>query len=123
MTLRTISTVVAAAAALVLGACAEDAETRYAHNMRYAYVTPWTRLSAADRSEIVRLVGIATGQEIRGICRCRPDSTEISVFTSIPDAPRWTRFSIEKHSNRWQIMSVDNNFSSAMATAMLSAQP
>jgi hypothetical protein len=91
--------------------------------MRYAYVTPWTHLSAADRREIVRLVSAATGQKIQGICSCRPNSVEISVFTSIPDAPRWVLFRLEKHANRWQIMSVDNNFSSAMGTAMLSAQP
>jgi hypothetical protein len=109
---------------LAVGGCAEDAEERYAHNLRQAYVTAWTRLSAADRSEIVRLVSAATGQRIQGICSCTPNSKEISVFTSFPEgSPRWTLFLLEKHGNRWQIMSKDSDFSSAMATAMLSYPP
>jgi hypothetical protein len=92
--------------------------------MRQAYVTPWTHLSAADRSEIIRLVSAATALRIQGVCSCTPNSKEISVFTSFPEgAPRWTLFLLEKHANRWQIMSRDDDFSSAMATAMLSAQP
>jgi hypothetical protein len=124
MTLCTISMVVVAAAVLTLSACAEDAETRYAHNMRYAYVAPRTHLSVDDRSEIIRLVSAATGKRIQGICRCTPNSTEISVFTDFAEgAPRWTLFTLEKHSNRWQIISRDDDFSSAMATAMLSYPP
>src|SRR5688572_12511178 len=117
MTLCTISMVVAAAAALSLSACAEHVATTYAYNMRYAYVAPWTHLSAADRSEIIRLVSAATAKRIKGICRCTPNSSEISVFTDFPEGtPRWTSFTLEKHSNRWQIISRDDDFSSAMAT-------
>src|SRR5436305_7718081 len=108
MTLRAIAIVVTAAT-LVLSACAEDAATRYAYNMRYAYVAPWTHLSAADRSEIIRLVSAATGKRIKGICRCTPNSAEISVFTDFAEAaPRWTLFTLQKHSNRWQITSRDD---------------
>jgi hypothetical protein len=124
MTLRAILVVVVAAAAVSLTACAEDAATRYAYNMRYAYVAPWTHLSAADRSEIIRLVSVATGKRIKGICRCTPNSAEISVFTDFAEAaPRWTLFTLQKHSNRWQITSRDDDFSSGMATAMLSYPP
>jgi hypothetical protein len=92
--------------------------------MRQAYVAPRTHLSAADRSEIIRLVSAATGKRIQGICRCAPNSTEISVFTDFPEgAPRWTLFTLEKHSNRWQITSRDDDYSSAIATAMLSYPP
>jgi|GEM_PF-6919485 len=50
---------------LAVGGCAENAEDTYARNMRYAYVTPWTHLSAADRREIVRLASAATGKNSR----------------------------------------------------------
>jgi hypothetical protein len=109
---------------LALHGCAEDAKDRYARNMRQAYVTPWTRLSAADRSEIVRLVSAATAKRIQGICNCTPNSTEISVFTSFPEAgPRWTLFTFAKRANRWQLLAKDDDFSPAMATAMLSYPP
>jgi hypothetical protein len=108
---------------LAAGGCAED---RYAHNMRQAYVTPWTHISAADRSEMVRLVSAATDQGVQGITKSASNSKQISVFTGftgagagVGDRFRWNEFVMEKHSNRWQIVS-QHDTSPAVATALLS---
>ena len=94
------------------GGCAED---RYAYNLRRAYVTPWTHLSPADQSEIVRLVSGATEQGIQAISTCRSRSEQIFVFTGFSEAGygigerfRWHEFVLEKHSGRWQIVSHDS---------------
>jgi hypothetical protein len=94
------------------GGCAED---RYAYNLRRAYVTPWTHLSPADQSEIVRVVSAATEQGIQAISTCKSSSVQITVFTGFSGAGdgfgerfRWHEFVLEKHSNRWQIVSQDS---------------
>jgi hypothetical protein len=111
---------------LAVTGCAED---RYAYNMRRAYVTPWTHLSPADRSEIVRLVTAATEQGIQGISKGRSNSKQISVFTGFSGAEagvgerfRWHEFVLEKHSNRWHIVSQQST-SPSVGSMLLSYPP
>jgi hypothetical protein len=111
---------------LVLSACAED---RYAHNMRQAYVTRWTHLSAADRSEIVRIVSAQTEQGIQGITKGRVHPQQISVFTGFSEAGagvgerfRWHEFVLEKKANHWHIVS-QTDISPALGTMFLSYPP
>jgi hypothetical protein len=96
---------------LAVSGCAEDL---YAYNMRRASVTPWTQLSPADWSEIVRLVTAATEQGIQGITKSPSNSKQISVFTGFSGAGagvgerfRWHEFLLEKRASRWQIVSQD----------------
>ena len=126
MTHHVRTTVAAFCLCLVVSGCAED---RYAYNMRRVYVTPWTQLSPADRGEIVRLVSAATEQGIQGICRCTPNSKQISVFTGfsgvgagVGERFRWHEFVLEKRSNRWQIVA-HNSISPFLAQLSLSHPP
>jgi hypothetical protein len=111
---------------LAVSGCAED---RYAYNMRRASVTPWTQLSPADRSEIVRLVSAATEQGTQGITKSPSNSKQISVFTGFSEAGagvgdrfRWHEFVLEKDSNRWQIVA-QHDLSPSLGQMSLSYPP
>jgi hypothetical protein len=111
---------------LVLTACAES---RYAYNMRRAHVTRWTHLSAADRSEIVRVVSAETEQGIQGITKGRVNPQQISVFTGFSEVGagigerfRWHEFVLKKRSNQWHIVS-QKDISPALGSMLLSYPP
>ncbi len=73
---------VLAVAALALGGCVSTAD-RTRTNLAHAYVTPWTRLSAADHAAVVRLISERDLKPILGISAhpVYSDGSTLSAYT------------------------------------------
>lgn len=98
--------------------------THYDWNVKHARVTPWTRLSPADRDEVIRLVSNSAEDPIIGITARKriKDQSEIDVFTGRTDrfADRsWHGYTLQKKGGRWRI-TFDGDVSHSVANMILS---
>ena len=87
--------------AIVLAACSS---ALYEQNIRETYVTPWTKISDADRAQIIRLVTSAALNEILGITRYAPEEgrSGYHVYTGGTDV--CYDFYVEPAASGWRII-------------------
>lgn len=81
----------------------------YNWNLKYAYVTPWTHLSPADREAIVRLISDRAEDPIIGITEEPPspdDGSTISVYTGSWERGTersWHGYNLKKENGKWRV--------------------
>jgi hypothetical protein len=102
-------------------------EQLYRWNLKYAYVTPWTHLSSADREAIVRLISDRAEDPIIGITEeplSREDGSTLSVYTGSQEKGTersWHGYNLKKEGNQWRV-TFHGDCSHTIATLDLSGQ-